>query len=48
VEKALGDEAPLYVRGRGTLQFRYDAPPSPELIERIVEARLREVAGTAG
>jgi uncharacterized protein YdhG (YjbR/CyaY superfamily) len=42
VEKALGDEAPLYVRGRGTLQFRYDSPPSVDLVRRIIEARLVE------
>ena len=43
VEKALGDLASRYVRGRGTLQFRYDDAPSPEVLESIVRARLAEV-----
>jgi uncharacterized protein YdhG (YjbR/CyaY superfamily) len=42
VEKALGAEAPKYVRGRGTLQFRYDDPPSAAVVRTIIEARLAE------
>ena len=47
VVAALGDQATRYVRGRGTVQFRYEEPPSPELVRRIIEARLIEAAGTA-
>jgi uncharacterized protein YdhG (YjbR/CyaY superfamily) len=48
VEKALGDEAPLYVRGRGTLQFRYEAPPPAELVRRIIKARLADLQSEKG
>jgi len=44
VEKALGDLAARYVRGRGTLQFRYDDPPSPEVLDSIMRARRSELA----
>jgi uncharacterized protein YdhG (YjbR/CyaY superfamily) len=42
VRDALGDEVAPYVKGRGTIQFPADAPPSDDLITRIVRIRLEE------
>ncbi len=44
VQDALGDEIAPYVKGRGTIQFRADAPPSDDLVARIVRIRLGERA----
>ena len=40
----LGDEVEPYVKGRGTLQFPASKPLPLDLIRRIVEIRVREVA----
>ena len=42
----LGDEIKPYLAGKGTLQFKRSEPLPTELIRRIVEIRLREVAET--
>jgi uncharacterized protein YdhG (YjbR/CyaY superfamily) len=42
--KELGDEIAPYVFGRGTLRFTRDRPLSKDLLRRIVDIRLREVA----
>jgi uncharacterized protein YdhG (YjbR/CyaY superfamily) len=44
----LGDEVLPHVKGRGTLQFPAGEPLPLDLIRRIVEIRVREVAGSAG
>ena len=45
----LGDEVLPHVKGRGTLQFPADEPLPLDLIRRIVEIRVRELAeGGAG
>ena len=44
---ALGDEIQPYVKGRGTLQFPASKPLPLDLIRRIVEIRVREVAEDA-
>lgn len=41
---AIGDEIAPHVKGRGTLQFPASAPLPLDLIRRIVEVRVREVA----
>jgi len=41
---AIGEEIAPHVKGRGTLQFAASKPLPLDLIRRIVEARLREVA----
>jgi uncharacterized protein YdhG (YjbR/CyaY superfamily) len=41
---ALGDEVRPHVKGRGTLQFAASEPLPLDLIRRIVEVRVREVA----
>jgi uncharacterized protein YdhG (YjbR/CyaY superfamily) len=43
----LGDEVMPHVKGRGTLQFRADEPLPLDLIRRIVEIRVRELAQEA-
>ena len=40
----LGDEIAPYVKGRGTLQFRASEPLPLDLIRRIVEIRVRQLA----
>ena len=44
---ALGDEVMPHVKGRGTLQFPAAEPLPLDLIRRIVEIRVREVAEDA-
>ena len=44
----LGDEVLPHVKGRGTLQFAADEPLPLDLIRRIVEIRVRELAEGAG
>jgi uncharacterized protein YdhG (YjbR/CyaY superfamily) len=44
VVDALGEEVAPFVRGRGTFQFRADAPLPLDLIARIVAIRVDEVA----
>jgi uncharacterized protein YdhG (YjbR/CyaY superfamily) len=41
---ALGDEIAPHVKGRGTLQFSASEPLPLDLIRRIVEIRVRQVA----
>jgi uncharacterized protein YdhG (YjbR/CyaY superfamily) len=43
----LGDEVLPHVKGRGTLQFPADRPLPLDLIRRIVEIRVRELAEAA-
>jgi len=43
----LGEEVKPYVKGRGTLQFKASEPLPLDLIRRIVEIRVRELAGDA-
>ncbi|HEX5828014.1 MAG TPA: DUF1801 domain-containing protein [Candidatus Limnocylindrales bacterium] len=47
VIEALGDEVAPHVKGRGTLQFPASAPLPLDLVRRIVEVRVREVADDA-
>ena len=44
----LGDEITPHVKGRGTLQFRASEPLPLDLIRRIVEFRVRQVAAETG
>ena len=44
----LGDEIAPHVKGRGTLQFKASEPLPLDLIRRIVEFRVRQLAGEAG
>lgn len=43
---ALGEEVAPHVKGRGTLQFPASAPLPLDLIRRIVEVRVGEVAAS--
>lgn len=45
VVDALSPEIAPHVKGRGTLQFRANEPLPLDLIRRVVEVRVREVAG---
>jgi uncharacterized protein YdhG (YjbR/CyaY superfamily) len=44
----LGDRIEPYVKGRGTLQFPASDPLPLDLITRIVEIRVRQLAAEAG
>jgi uncharacterized protein YdhG (YjbR/CyaY superfamily) len=46
VVDSLGAEVAPHVKGRGTLRFRASEPLPVDLIRRIVEIRVREVAGS--
>jgi uncharacterized protein YdhG (YjbR/CyaY superfamily) len=48
VREVLGDRLELYLSGKGTLRFRPDDPIPSSVIERIVGARLDEVARSPG
>jgi uncharacterized protein YdhG (YjbR/CyaY superfamily) len=43
VQDACGDELRPYLAGRGTLQFKADAPLPEALVRKIVKIRLAEV-----
>ncbi len=43
VQDVLGDEVRPYVAGKGTFQFRPDAPMPDDLVRRIVGLRIDEV-----
>jgi uncharacterized protein YdhG (YjbR/CyaY superfamily) len=45
VVEALGAEVAPHVKGRGTLRFDASEPLPLDLIRRIVEVRVRELAG---
>ena len=47
VTGALGDEVAPYVKGRGTFQFRANAPLPLPLIARILALRVAEVRGVS-
>ena len=44
IVEELGDEVAPYVAGRGTLRFAASRPLPLDLIRRIVEIRVREIA----
>src|SRR5690349_13216384 len=44
----LGDEITPYVKGRGTLQFPASEPLPLDLIRRVAEFRVRQLAAEAG
>lgn len=48
VRAALGDEIAPYLAGKGTIRFPADRPLPLDLVRRIVEARVAEVAAEAG
>jgi uncharacterized protein YdhG (YjbR/CyaY superfamily) len=48
VRTALGDELEPYLAGKGTIRFPDDRPLPLDLVRRIVEARVAEVAAEAG
>jgi len=48
VRAALGDELTPYLSGKGTIRFPADRPLPLDLVRRIVEARVAEVAAEAG
>ena len=41
----LGEQLAPYVSGKGTLRFRADQPIPSDLVRRIIQIRLDEVAG---
>jgi uncharacterized protein YdhG (YjbR/CyaY superfamily) len=47
VMEALSDQLQPFVSGKGTLRFTVDEPIPSELVTRIVELRLHEVAAAA-
>ncbi len=47
VVDALGADLAPYVAGKGTIRFPLDRPIPVDLVRRIVEARLQEIAGAA-
>ncbi len=47
VRAALGEELAPYLAGKGTIRFAADRPLPLDLVRRIVEARVAEVAAEA-
>lgn len=45
VRAALGEELIPHLAGKGTIRFPADAPLPLDLVRRVVEARVAEVAG---
>jgi uncharacterized protein YdhG (YjbR/CyaY superfamily) len=48
VRAAVGEELTPYLSGKGTIRFPADPPLPLDLVRRIVEARVAEVAAEAG
>jgi uncharacterized protein YdhG (YjbR/CyaY superfamily) len=48
VRAAVGEELRPYLSGKGTIRFPADRPLPLDLVRRIVEARVAEVAAEAG
>ena len=48
VVEALGEELAPYLAGKGTIRFRAEAPIPLDLVSRIVQIRLAELADRSG
>jgi len=48
VRAAIGEELTRHLSGKGTIRFPADRPLPLDLVRRIVEARVAEVAAEAG